>query len=93
MAPDKHVTESCTVCTQWTLPSDLEDIPLVIETLSLLRNDYLSSCTIPDTYDFEMYGRAILYPKGMRSTTTLAPLHTCGFCRHFLLKWKPSQPI
>jgi hypothetical protein len=45
--------------------------------LSLLINPYLPEHTLPNSYDITLYGQAILYCKGMCSTTPLAPLRVC----------------
>ncbi|KIK97060.1 hypothetical protein PAXRUDRAFT_137108, partial [Paxillus rubicundulus Ve08.2h10] len=59
--------------------------------LTVLRNDYLPLHIVSDSYDFALYKRAILYPKGMQSTTSLTPLEICSCCRGSLLRMKPLQ--
>ncbi|KIK74819.1 hypothetical protein PAXRUDRAFT_70162, partial [Paxillus rubicundulus Ve08.2h10] len=39
-----------------------------------------------------VYHQAILYWKGMCSTTSLAPLRVCLDCHHALCAKEPSQP-
>ncbi|KIK81457.1 hypothetical protein PAXRUDRAFT_832846 [Paxillus rubicundulus Ve08.2h10] len=60
--------------------------------LALLTNPTLPAHTLPESYDLVIYCDAILYPKGMESTTSLAPVSLCTHCCSALLAKKPHQP-
>jgi hypothetical protein len=48
---------------------------------------------LPSSYDFDLYGRAVLYPKGMTDCWSLADLLMCGRCHSALVCKCPRQPV
>ncbi|RPD77265.1 hypothetical protein L226DRAFT_544690 [Lentinus tigrinus ALCF2SS1-7] len=53
--------------------------------LRLLRNDSLPSYTLPTSYAFNAYNRALLEPKGMTNRWQLADINMCKDCRRSLV--------
>jgi Helitron helicase-like domain at N-terminus/PIF1-like helicase len=54
--------------------------------LTLLRNDELPSHTIPDSYNFEAYHRAILHPAGLMDCTRQGDMIICFSCEYSLMR-------
>lgn len=92
MNPDNLTRGVCAVCAQVFEQKSLHDITPTVEMLNSLRNERLPEETLPSTYDFELYHRAILHPRGMTSTDSLADLRMCGKCRSALVKKTPVLP-
>ena len=53
--------------------------------LSLLQNPSLPAKVHPTTYAFELYGRALLHPKGMTNCWERAPITVCTTCSRDLM--------
>ncbi|KAG1886345.1 uncharacterized protein F5891DRAFT_1201130 [Suillus fuscotomentosus] len=67
---------------------DIQKVPL-----HLLRNDCLPEHTLPQTYAFELYERAILYPKGLQDLWAKSDIYLCRTCRSALVSKSPRQPV
>ncbi|KAG2158083.1 uncharacterized protein EDB93DRAFT_1238383 [Suillus bovinus] len=65
MSPQSLRCGCCAICAHNICAHDLLCIDASNIPLHLLRNDCLPEHTLPRTYDFELYLRAILYPKGL----------------------------
>ncbi|RPD64416.1 hypothetical protein L226DRAFT_460877, partial [Lentinus tigrinus ALCF2SS1-7] len=75
----------CAACARRTQSHDIELIhPRDID-LTLLRNDALPPAVVPTTYAFDLYDRAILYPKGMSDPWSISSLRICPTCRTELI--------
>ena len=92
MNPDNLTRGVCAVCAQVFEQKYLHHVTPTVEMLNALRNERLPEETQPSTYDFELYHRAILHPRGMTSTNSLADLCMCGKCRCALVKKTPVLP-
>ena len=92
MDPEKLTRGVCAVCAQVFDELLLHDVVPDEKMLVLLRNECLPIQTIPSTYDFELYHRAILHPHSMWSLVAFANLRMCSKCRNALTKKSPSQP-
>ncbi|KAG2743634.1 hypothetical protein P692DRAFT_20745581, partial [Suillus brevipes Sb2] len=84
---------ACAVCAHNICARELKSVDVHKVPLHLLRNDCLPEHTLPSTYDFDMYGRAVLYPKGMTDCWSLADLLMCGRCHSALVCKCPRQPV
>lgn len=71
----------CAVCARRTPQVDIVTVRPSDIDLTLLRNDALPPCTLPTTYAFDLYERALLYPKAMSDPWSLAPFQICVRCR------------
>ncbi|KAI0322752.1 hypothetical protein OF83DRAFT_425640 [Amylostereum chailletii] len=81
--PQKRVYKTCTSCGQNKFDSELEvSVHATKVTLSLLRDDDIPHVLWPVSYDFELYDRAILRPKGMSDHRVLGNLLFCKQCFH-----------
>ncbi|KAG1839206.1 hypothetical protein DFJ58DRAFT_718576 [Suillus subalutaceus] len=86
MSPDVQCRGACVVCAHNVVSP--HKVPF-----QLLRNDCLPEHTLPQTYDFELYARAILYPKGLRDCWSLSDLLMCCSCHSALVCKHLRQPI
>jgi len=92
MNPNNLSRSVCAVCAQVFDVKALREVTLSEEMLIVLCNDRLPEQTLPSTYDFELYHRAILHSRGMTSLDNLANLRMCGKCRGALQKKMPVLP-
>ena len=81
---------TCTVLRR--SPIQREDYERLLIQQIQLRNDLLPGEAFPSTYDFELYRRAVLHPRGMTSVDTFADLLMCNKCRRSLTKKTPALP-
>ncbi|KAG1747388.1 hypothetical protein EDB19DRAFT_303084 [Suillus lakei] len=72
MSPEPLKRGCCAVCAYNICAKDLLCVEAAKIPLHLLRNDCLPEHTLPRTYDLELYGRAILYAKGLTSPWSLS---------------------
>ncbi|TFK87211.1 hypothetical protein K466DRAFT_491259, partial [Polyporus arcularius HHB13444] len=72
--------EVCAACGRKRKAEEIRSVSIDSIEMTLLRNDDLPSMVYPTTYDFELYGHALLHPKGMHSCWTLADIKLCAFC-------------
>ncbi|KAG1821307.1 hypothetical protein EV424DRAFT_861670 [Suillus variegatus] len=93
MSPANQTRGACAVCAYNVRAAELVSVAVTRIPLILLQNECLPEHTLPRTYDFELYGRAILYPKGMTDCWSLAPLLLCSSCCAYLLRSQPRQPV
>jgi hypothetical protein len=84
---------ACAVCAHNVCIKELKSVSSCKVPLHLLRNDCLPAHTLPQSYDFELYDRAILYPKGLSNCWALEDLHMCHQCYAALINKHPRQPI
>ncbi|KAG2079451.1 uncharacterized protein F5147DRAFT_749549 [Suillus discolor] len=77
MSPEALKQGACAVCAHNLLISDLHCVDIHKVPLHLLHNDCLPEHMLPHSYDLEMYSRAILYPKGMKSCWSFSDLFMC----------------
>ncbi|KII93844.1 hypothetical protein PLICRDRAFT_99331, partial [Plicaturopsis crispa FD-325 SS-3] len=70
----------CSVCGRKTSLVNIMKVPATKVHLELLRNDELPTACLPKTYDFELYSRAILNPRGLGSVTRLGDMWMCKPC-------------
>ena len=92
MNPENRARGVCAVCAQLFEEKSLHDVSPTEEILTTLQNERLPEETLPSTYDFELYHRAILHPRGMTSLDSVADLRLCGKCRGALVKKMPVLP-
>lgn len=76
----------CAVCARYNTEADTCMVEAVDVPLDILRNDALPARTRPTSYDFDLYRRALLCSKGMRSPWALGSLRLCQVCRRELLE-------
>ncbi|KAG1893083.1 uncharacterized protein F5891DRAFT_1131379 [Suillus fuscotomentosus] len=76
-----------------SLKRELRSVEAAKIPLHLLRNDCLPEHTLPCTYDLELYGRAILYAKGLTSCWSLSEMYMCSSCHSALISKCPRQPV
>ena len=81
MNPENLTRGVCAVCAQVFEVKSLHEVTPSEEMLIVLHNERLPEQTLPSTYDFELYHRAILHPRGMTSLDSLASLRLCCKCR------------
>ncbi|TFK85008.1 hypothetical protein K466DRAFT_495564, partial [Polyporus arcularius HHB13444] len=72
--------EVCAACGRKRKAEEIRTVQLDSVKLELLRNDDLPPVVYPTTYDFELYGRALLHPNGMMNCWELADIRLCTFC-------------
>ncbi|RPD70480.1 hypothetical protein L226DRAFT_470224, partial [Lentinus tigrinus ALCF2SS1-7] len=82
---DKLKPVPCSVCARRTQSNHIITTDPSTFDLTLLRNDALPRKVLPTTYDFPLYDRAILYPRGMHDPWSLAPLDICCTCHKELV--------
>ena len=82
---EKFNASVCAPCGRRTLSSDLTLVSPSKFDLSLLRNDGIPSVAQPTTYAFELYGEALLNPKGLLDRWRLADVRMCEACRRDLV--------
>ena len=83
--------QCCSVCVQRFVKSDIILTNTGDINLALLRNDALPLQTLPSTYNFKAYDKAILYPKGIHNRQSKGPMDICKTCYKYLKKQK--QPL
>ena len=70
----------CAPCGRRTQTKETRRVDLHRIDLSLLVNDGLPTKVRPTTYDFELYGQALLNPEGMTNRWQQADLILCRIC-------------
>lgn len=80
MDPVKWLPLPCAVCGCSTRRSAISTVDPSDFDLTLLRNPSLPVETLPTTYNFDAYERAILYPLALRNKTALGPMDVCAPC-------------
>lgn len=93
MSPESLKRGCCAVCAYNICAKDLLCVEAAKIPLHLLRNDCLPEHTLPRTYDLELYGRAILYAKGLTSPWSLSEVYMCHPCHSALICKCPHQPV
>ncbi len=76
----------CAVCARRTPAGNIRFVDPSEIDLSLLRNDALPPIVLPENYAFELYGCALLYPRGMSDPWHLSPIRVCSTCERDLLE-------
>ncbi len=72
--------EVCAVCGRKTKAEDIRRVDVDKLNLDLLQNEDLPAMVYPTTYDFELYGRALLHPSGMTERWSIGAVVLCGAC-------------
>ena len=70
----------CAPCGRRVLAKETRSVNVSSIDLSLLRNDALPAKVRPTTYAFDLYGNALLNPKGMTDCWRLADVIMCRVC-------------
>lgn len=74
----------CAACSIRVVKSESVWVSAVGVGLNLLQNPYLPKVVLPTTYDFELYKRALLNPKGLEFTDRLGCIRLCLKCHNSL---------
>ena len=82
----------CAVCRYAVPTSKCHTVDPHEVDFTLLQNAHLPVDTLPSNYNLEAYSNAILYHKGLHSTTSLGPVDMCSSCKHALVGQK-KQPL
>ncbi|KAG1889740.1 uncharacterized protein F5891DRAFT_1131771 [Suillus fuscotomentosus] len=93
MSPESLKRGCCAVCAHNVCAQELRSVEAAKIPLHLLRNDCLPEHMLPCTYDLELYGRAILYAKGLTSCWSLSEMYMCSSCHSALISKCPRQPV
>jgi hypothetical protein len=91
MHPSEWVPLPCAVCAQCP-KGGLQVVPASDVPLDLLTNPSLMSEHIPNTYNWEAYDHAILYPIGLHDISQKGDMDLCGDCYHDLMQ-AHRQPL
>ncbi|KAN0081624.1 hypothetical protein V8E55_009248 [Tylopilus felleus] len=92
MEPENFVESVCAVCA-WSFPrKTLMKIVPTQPMLHVLRNEYLPAHVLPNTYDFEVYGHAILCPAGLTELQSIGEIFVCSACNCALRAKPPRLP-
>lgn len=75
----------CAVCSICVLQRESVWVSAAGVELKLLQNPYIPKEILPRTYDFELYDRALLNPKGLQYTDRLGFMRLCIKCHKSLL--------
>ena len=82
---DKFRMSVCGPCGRRTDPAHIHSVSPDELDLTLLRNTSLPMILDPTTYDFEVYKKALLHPKGLIDPWHLSNILICEACRRELL--------
>jgi hypothetical protein len=93
MSPESLRRGCCAVCAYNLCVKDLCCVDAGKIPFHLLQNDCLPDHTLLCTYDLELYGRAILYSKGLTSCWSWSDVYMCCSCHSALLGKSPYQPV
>jgi len=74
----KHLV--CAICSVKVIAIQSNWVDSASVNLSLLRNDLLDECLRPTEYDFFVYERALLDPRGLQYTDRLGHMRVCDAC-------------
>ncbi|TEB28815.1 hypothetical protein FA13DRAFT_1690512, partial [Coprinellus micaceus] len=83
---ERFFRKPCAVCSTLGFSKEIRPVQVGDIDLTLLRNDELPTSTIPTTYDYEAYDRAILDPKGLEDVHQPRSLSVCRTCLNDLKK-------
>lgn len=89
--PSNFVPHPCAVCQKICFGSDYRTVPHEDVDFSILCNPDIPDHLLPVTYDIEVYGRAILYAKGLHSLDQQGNVDMCLACHKSLVKSDPPQ--
>lgn len=77
--------EVCAVCARKCPEADIKKVSPHDVPFEVLKNDYIARAALPTTYNLEVYGHAILNPKGLTDRDRLSTLLMCKECEDDLI--------
>ncbi|KAJ7178800.1 hypothetical protein C8R43DRAFT_871342, partial [Mycena crocata] len=85
MSTEKLRLKTCAVCATRTCAVDVHDCDASAIDLTLLRNDRLPPASLPTSYNFQAYDRAILCSAGLSNSNVPSVVQVCTECQKKVL--------